>query len=308
MLMFLGSPGLDRDAVLRHDRRVAAGADAGRFHRAPAAGSRSSSSCCVMWFAPNIATVIDVLDAAGIARSVSAAAALQRRHPDDDIFFVFCSLPIMWFSHTLFLARLLFGRTIDWGGQARDDHAVPWSRRVPAASGRRPCSGFGIARSAGGHACRAPFPMRFLHRRRPCSCRSRSRWSPPAPARRARPDAARARPPAGGDGAAAETCRARWNCRPSNVAAPRSRSAALTGMCRGRFRGPRAAVAALAAHLLRRSRAHAPRMDRLYGAVRPTRAIWCSTSAPMSATASPPSAGSARAWWRSSRSRRSRGR
>jgi membrane glycosyltransferase len=33
----------------------------------------------------------------------------------------------MWFGHTLFLTGLLFGRTIGWIGQTRDDHAVPWS-------------------------------------------------------------------------------------------------------------------------------------------------------------------------------------
>jgi membrane glycosyltransferase len=33
----------------------------------------------------------------------------------------------MWFSHTLFLVRLLTGRSIGWGVQARDDHQVPWS-------------------------------------------------------------------------------------------------------------------------------------------------------------------------------------
>ena len=35
--------------------------------------------------------------------------------------------PIMWFGHTMFLAGLVLGRTIGWGGQARDDHSVPWS-------------------------------------------------------------------------------------------------------------------------------------------------------------------------------------
>ena len=42
------------------------------------------------------------------------------------IFFVLLA-PIMWASHTLFLARLLLGRAIGWGAQARDDHEVPWS-------------------------------------------------------------------------------------------------------------------------------------------------------------------------------------
>ena len=39
-------------------------------------------------------------------------------------------LPIMWFGHTMFLARLLTGRTIGWGVQARDDHAVPLAMAV----------------------------------------------------------------------------------------------------------------------------------------------------------------------------------
>jgi membrane glycosyltransferase len=33
--------------------------------------------------------------------------------------------PIMWFGHTLFLARLPFSRTVGWAIQVRDDHAVP---------------------------------------------------------------------------------------------------------------------------------------------------------------------------------------
>jgi membrane glycosyltransferase len=32
----------------------------------------------------------------------------------------------MWFGHTMFLTGLVLGRKIGWGGQARDDHAVPW--------------------------------------------------------------------------------------------------------------------------------------------------------------------------------------
>ena len=35
--------------------------------------------------------------------------------------------PIMWFAHTVFLATLIFGGSVGWGGQARDDHAVPFS-------------------------------------------------------------------------------------------------------------------------------------------------------------------------------------
>ena len=41
----------------------------------------------------------------------------------------------------MFLAGLLFGRTIGWIGQTRDDHAVPWCGGGAPASGRRRCSG-----------------------------------------------------------------------------------------------------------------------------------------------------------------------
>jgi membrane glycosyltransferase len=43
------------------------------------------------------------------------------------IVFTVLVVPIMWASHTLFLLRLLCGRTLDWGVQARHDHEVPWS-------------------------------------------------------------------------------------------------------------------------------------------------------------------------------------
>jgi membrane glycosyltransferase len=79
-----------------------------------------------MWFAPNIATVIDVLSrpeqrrAFGGGLRFTASFALT-------VAFVILLAPICWASHTLFLARLLTGRTIVWSAQSRDDHAVPWS-------------------------------------------------------------------------------------------------------------------------------------------------------------------------------------
>jgi membrane glycosyltransferase len=33
----------------------------------------------------------------------------------------------MWASHTIFLTRLVLGRTIEWRAQARHDHVVSWS-------------------------------------------------------------------------------------------------------------------------------------------------------------------------------------
>jgi membrane glycosyltransferase len=42
------------------------------------------------------------------------------------VVFVLLLAPISWASHTLFLGRLLSGRTIVWSTQSRDDHVVPW--------------------------------------------------------------------------------------------------------------------------------------------------------------------------------------
>jgi membrane glycosyltransferase len=79
-----------------------------------------------MWFAPNIATVIDVLARAQLRHLFGGAVRFTASFALT-IVFVILVAPIMWASHTLFLARLLAGRTVGWGAQARDDHEVPWS-------------------------------------------------------------------------------------------------------------------------------------------------------------------------------------
>ena len=94
----------------------------------------------VMWFAPNIATVIDVLTRPKLRHSFGGRRPLQRQLRHDHHLRPAVA-PIMWVSHTLFLARLLFGRAIGWGAQARDDHEVPWSLAVAISSGRRPLLG-----------------------------------------------------------------------------------------------------------------------------------------------------------------------
>jgi membrane glycosyltransferase len=77
-------------------------------------------------FAPNIATAIDV----------SVRPELRRLFGGGLRFAASCLLMVvfeillstaMWASHTIFLVRLLFGRTVGWGAQARDDHEVSWS-------------------------------------------------------------------------------------------------------------------------------------------------------------------------------------
>jgi membrane glycosyltransferase len=80
----------------------------------------------VMWFAPNIATMIDVLTRPKLRYLFGGGVRFSASFLMTIIFVVLVA-PIMWVSHTVFLARLLFGRTIEWGAQARDDHEVPWS-------------------------------------------------------------------------------------------------------------------------------------------------------------------------------------
>jgi membrane glycosyltransferase len=124
ILMFIGSPAWI-GMLLVASVAVAVAPGPADFMRWDA-GIALLGLVLAMWFAPNIATVIDVLARAqprhlfGGAVRFTASFALT-------IVFVILVAPIMWASHTLFLARLLAGRTVGWGAQARDDHEVPWS-------------------------------------------------------------------------------------------------------------------------------------------------------------------------------------
>jgi membrane glycosyltransferase len=80
----------------------------------------------VMWFAPKIATVLDVLTRQNLRRAFGGGFRFVANVATETVFFLMLS-PIMWFGHTVFLTGLLFGKTIGWIGQTRDDHAVPWS-------------------------------------------------------------------------------------------------------------------------------------------------------------------------------------
>jgi membrane glycosyltransferase len=122
ILMFLGSPAWMGLLVLGTAAVASAGSPEA-FIR-PDAGMALFVTVLIMWFAPNIATAIDVLArpplrnafGGGIRFTLSAVA---------QTIFVLMLLPIMWFGHTLFLARLLLGRSVGWTAQARDDHEVP---------------------------------------------------------------------------------------------------------------------------------------------------------------------------------------
>src|SRR5262249_8254658 len=83
----------------------------------------------VMWFAPKFATVLDVLSRPALRRAFGGTARFLASVAVETVFFLLLS-PIMWTGHTVFLGGLLFGRTIGWIGQTRDDHAVPLSLAI----------------------------------------------------------------------------------------------------------------------------------------------------------------------------------
>jgi FkbM family methyltransferase len=122
ILMFLGSPAWMGLLVLG-TAAVALAGTPDAFIR-PVAGMALFVTVLIMWFAPNIATAIDVLArpqlrtafGGGVRFTLSAVA---------QTIFVLLLLPIMWFGHTVFLARLLLGRSVGWTAQTRDDHEVP---------------------------------------------------------------------------------------------------------------------------------------------------------------------------------------
>jgi membrane glycosyltransferase len=123
MLMFLGSPAWIGLLVL--GSLAVASQGAANFIR-PDAGKALFVITLIMWFAPKIATVLDVVSRPKLRRAFGGAGRFIASTVTETLFFLMLS-PIMWVGHTMFLAGLLLGRRLGWGGQARDDHSVPWS-------------------------------------------------------------------------------------------------------------------------------------------------------------------------------------
>jgi membrane glycosyltransferase len=123
ILMFLGSPAWMGLLVLG-TAAVALAGSSEAFIR-PGAGMALFVTVLIMWFAPNIATAIDVLARRRLRRAFGGGMRFTLSALAQTIF-VLLLLPIMWFGHTLFLTRLLLGRSVGWTAQARDDHEVPF--------------------------------------------------------------------------------------------------------------------------------------------------------------------------------------
>jgi membrane glycosyltransferase len=127
MLMFLGSPAWIGLLVVG-TLALAASPTAADFIR-PDAGHALLAVILIMWFAPKIATVIDVLTRPKLRRAFGGTVRFLFSVLTETAFFILLS-PIMWVCHMLFLAGLPFGRVIGWVGQVRDDHSVHWSQAL----------------------------------------------------------------------------------------------------------------------------------------------------------------------------------
>lgn len=124
MLMFLSSPAWI--GLLVVGAAIAAASTRLSDFIDPAAGSALLWLTLGMWFAPKIATVLDVMTRKSLRRAFGGGPRFLTSVVIETLFFILLS-PIMWVSHTLFLAGLPFGRTVGWIGQVRDDHSVAWS-------------------------------------------------------------------------------------------------------------------------------------------------------------------------------------
>ena len=237
MLMFLGSPAWIGLLVL--GSLAVAFQGAANFIR-PDAGMALFAITLIMWFAPKIATVIDVVSRPTLRQSFGGAGRFIVSTITETIFFLMLS-PIMWVGHTMFLAGLVLGRRIGWGGQARDDHAVPW-RDAARALWPHTLLGWSCILILGFHGA-VGHSLCALHR-------GRTRALDPAcrrylvAVRRPRDDARRNRRAAGRKRAAGAAAQAR---------AARGRSGgAARGVRRARRISHAARCSPLAAHLLLR--------------------------------------------------------
>jgi membrane glycosyltransferase len=133
LLMFLGSPAWIL-LLLLGSAAVARSGDPAAVLRADF-GWMLLLSLLAMWFAPKIATAIDVLARPELRRAFGGTARFAAGLLIETAFFLLLS-PILWFCHSLFLTGLVFGRTTGWTGQTRDDHSVPvglaWRKLWPA--------------------------------------------------------------------------------------------------------------------------------------------------------------------------------
>ncbi len=124
ILMFVGAPAWT--GMLLIGSAAAALAPTPTDFMRPDAGILLLLLALGMWFAPNIATAIDVMSRRKLRQAFGGGLRFVVSFFITVVFVILLSA-VQWASHTVFLARLLTGRTIGWRSQTRDDHAIPWA-------------------------------------------------------------------------------------------------------------------------------------------------------------------------------------
>jgi membrane glycosyltransferase len=122
ILMFAGSPAWIALLVIG-TLAAAFAASPSDFVRADA-GTALFAATMTMWLSPKLATFIDVLLRPKERWAFGGAPRFLASAVCETVFSLLLA-PIMWFGHTLFLARLPFTGSVGWAAQVRDDHAVP---------------------------------------------------------------------------------------------------------------------------------------------------------------------------------------
>ena len=232
-----------------------------------------------MWFAPKIASAIDVLSRPELRRASGGAARFVAGMVTETVFSIAAVADHVVRHTRIFLVRLV----------------VRPRNRLDRADPRRSCGAFaaGVAISCGRTRCSAWAALGVLARSRAGGnplCAVSRRWSVLGGAVCGDDRVAARRPLAGrlGIGRLPEETRrrpncSRWRCRPwRRMGGARARRVSMDVRRPG---GPRAALSVRSASITATGRTprHGPALWRLRAAA----AIWCSISAPMSATAWP---------------------
>lgn len=127
MLMFLSSPAWVMLFVATTTFTVLA-RDPSKVFRADA-GKVLFVIMLVMWLAPKMATMIDVLARRDLRRSFGGTLRFLTSAAVEFVFSLLL-VPILWVEHTRFLGGLLAGRSTGWPAQTRAAHALSWSLAV----------------------------------------------------------------------------------------------------------------------------------------------------------------------------------
>jgi membrane glycosyltransferase len=125
--MFVGSPGW-MALLVAITAFITVARDPGEVLRADAAGW-CFAVMLLMWHAPKIATLIDVLARRDLRRAFGGTISLLAGAAAE-FGFSLLLMPILWFEHTRFMVGLLSGRSVGWPPQAREIHALPWRLAV----------------------------------------------------------------------------------------------------------------------------------------------------------------------------------